>query len=358
MIFFLGLLAVPLFGVETTVILTGQTSPRFDVRVTAPAAFNTIRDLLKGGDVVFTNFEGVIDTPRPGVPTRTGSLAHMWGPPVFAAMHEMGFNIVSLANNHAFDLSADGILNTLDVAKARGIAHAGTGRNVTEAAAPGYFTTTEGVKVALIAMASGSLKLNAEATDSRPGVNALRLDETTRELNPADSARILASIREAAAQAEIVIAYQHSHYWETPNTITPPWMKTWARACLDAGATIFVAHGTPLVHGLEIYRGRPIFYGLGNFIFQSTINQERAVWESFVVRGTFEGGKLRALKLRPVLLNAEGEPGVRFIATRGLPAPLAGAEATALIERFASLSREYGTELQVEGDYAIVKLAP
>jgi len=58
--------------------------------------------------------------------------------------------------------------------------------------------------------------------------------------------------------AECVIVYQHSHYWDRGDwRRTPEWQKRWARRCIDAGATAFVGHGVPLLHGLEIYRGRP-----------------------------------------------------------------------------------------------------
>ena len=56
---------------------------------------------------------------------------------------------------------------------------------------------------------------------------------------------------------------------------TPPWQRDLAHQAVDAGAGIFVSHGPPLLHGIEIYRGKPIFYGLGGFFFQTITKPER-----------------------------------------------------------------------------------
>lgn len=71
-------------------------------------------------------------------------------------------------------------------------------------------------------------------------------------------------------QADYVFVYHHDHYWAPDWQDTPEWKKQWRRACIDAGATAFISHGVPVIHGIEIYRDRPIFHGLGNFIFHTT----------------------------------------------------------------------------------------
>ena len=97
--------------------------------------------------------------------------------------------------------------------------------------------------------------------------------------NKEDSDRILKSIREAHAHADLVIVYQHNHVFSNrpfsavfgeglPERLAPPaWLKKWVHAEIDAGADVVVMHGAPLLHGVEIYRGKPIFYDLGNFIY-------------------------------------------------------------------------------------------
>src|SRR6185295_17337545 len=175
--------------------------------------------------------------------------------------------------NHAWDLKVLGIQNTLAQAKRLGLAHAGIGNNVQDAVAPGYLKTPKGT-VALVSMASGLIADGGSATASRAGVNELRVEGN--KPNPDDAKRILQSIGDAAGHADLVIVYEHNHVFdkpfltmmgeELPERLVPPaWLKQWTHDEIDAGADIIVMHGAPLLHGVEIYRGKPIFYDLGNF---------------------------------------------------------------------------------------------
>jgi len=85
-------------------------------------------------------------------------------------------------------------------------------------------------------------------------------------LNADDVARICNVIFEAKAQADVVLAYHHNHLLEEGGRQTPLWQRLFARLCIDAGASLYVSHGAPRLLGIELYRGRPIFYDLGNLI--------------------------------------------------------------------------------------------
>lgn len=344
--------AVPLRADPLIVTLAGQTLVRYDGRVSAPPSFAEMAALLRGGDVTFTNLEAAVVGPKSEGPTRGEELLHSVGPEVVDSLKAEGFNLLALGNNHSWDLGTGGVVSTLEAVDARGLAHAGTGRTLAEATAPGYLATQAG-KVALVAFASGKVGIGGAATATKPGLSELRLDEKTKVLNAADSARILASIREAAANARCVIAYDHNHYWEASMLDTPTWMQAWAHACIDAGATIFVSHGEPLMHGIEIYKGRPIFYNLGNFAFQ-TKTQEKwkgpEIWESVMARCTFDGDRLTAVTLVPLVLNDQGEAGPRFIETRGWPRLATGARRESILGKLAKLSLPYGTTYQPTAD--------
>jgi poly-gamma-glutamate capsule biosynthesis protein CapA/YwtB (metallophosphatase superfamily) len=88
--------------------------------------------------------------------------------------------LLSLSGNHAFDLKATGIQNTIREADSRKIVHAGTGNNLAEAAAPGYLHTPKGT-IALIASASGLIAPGGSAAADRPGVNELRVEAGDKE---------------------------------------------------------------------------------------------------------------------------------------------------------------------------------
>src|SRR5271169_2164004 len=153
-----------------TITLTGQSMIRSDIRATAPAAVPVIQGLLKG-DVVFTNFEAAVAEKGETVHEGRGFLAP---PEALDALTTFGFNLLSLSDNHAFDLKVKGVQNTLREVDSRKIAHAGTGNNLAEAAAPGYMKTPKGT-IALMASASGLIAPGASATADRPGVNELRI---------------------------------------------------------------------------------------------------------------------------------------------------------------------------------------
>jgi poly-gamma-glutamate capsule biosynthesis protein CapA/YwtB (metallophosphatase superfamily) len=373
-----------------TITLTGQSMIRSDIRETAPSAVPAIRGLLKG-DVIFSNFEGAVAEKGETVHEGRGFLSP---PEALDALTAFGFNLLALSGNHAFDLKVTGIQNTIREADRRKIVHAGTGNNVEEAVAPGYLHTPKGT-IALIASASGLITPGGSATAARPGVNELRVmagdkeNEATIDLpgalgntpNSEDAQRILQSIRNARKQADLVIVYQHNHVFGNhafstiftegmQERLAPnDWLKKWTHAEVDAGADIVVMHGAPLLHGVEIYRGRPIFYDLGNFIYNVpptlTYIDEPMNWESVVAYVQFQGKNLQSIALRPIVMNnlGEGQPDVhdpyasnQFLRTRGLPSPATGARAGYILERIAELSKPFGTKLEIKGDTAEIKL--
>jgi poly-gamma-glutamate synthesis protein (capsule biosynthesis protein) len=347
---------------------------RSDIRVHAPSAVPTIKSLLKG-DVIFTNFEATIVDEKKGQSHMDGRF--LSPPEALDALQSFGFNLVSLSNNHAFDLKVPGIENTLQEAARLNLAHAGTGNTIEEAVAPGYLHTPKGT-IALVAMASGLIADGGSATATRPGVNELRVEGN--KPNEEDTQRILQSIRNARKQADLVIVYEHNHVFdkpfstimleELPERLAPPdWLKKWTHAEVDAGADIIVMHGAPLLHGVEIYHGRPIFFDLGNFIFQAPpidiLLDEPINWESVVAYVEFQGKNLQSIKFRPVAQNKIGQGQADtedehtnnlFLQTRGLPTPATGEQAHYILERLADLSRPFGTTVEVKGETAEIKL--
>lgn len=366
-----------------TVILTGQSMIRSDLRTTAAAAVPGMKALLQG-DVVYTHLEAAVAEGGESVSQGRGFLTP---PESLDALQALGFNLLSLSGNHSFDLGAAGIGNTLRETSRRHIVHAGIGENLDEAAAPDYLHAGN-MTIALVACASGLIAPGASATGDRPGVNELRinaggrLNEATADLpgTPAntpdeqDATRILNSIRTARQHADIVIVYQHNHVFgdkafstlfgeglperQAPNE----WLRKWTHREVAAGADIVVMHGAPLLHGVEIFRGRPIFYDLGNFIYNLpptlTYIDEPISWESVVARVQFRGRALQSITLVPIALNVlgEGQPDAHnpytnneFLDTRGLPSAATGAKATYILERLAALSRPLGTRVEVSG---------
>lgn len=353
-------LAAVLPAGELRVLLTGQSLIKHDLRAVQPADYPALREFLQAGapHAAFTNLETAIHGPFGGAPTRHTEYQHAAEPVVLDCLRELGFNLLSTGNNHSWDLGTAGILSTLHEVDRRGFVRAGTGRNLGEASAPAFLETPAG-RVALVALASGRIRPGAAATADRPGVNEVRLD-AEKLLLPEDVERVLVAVRLAAVHARAVIVYQHDHYWEEDLRLTPEWKKSFARACIDAGASVFVSHGVPQLHGLEIYKGRPVFYGLGNLVFHTITKPGHyapEVWQSVVADLVLDGdGRAASLRLRPVLLNEHGADPARFNETRGAPRPARGPDARRVLEHLAALSASYGTTFRFEDDSALVVL--
>jgi poly-gamma-glutamate capsule biosynthesis protein CapA/YwtB (metallophosphatase superfamily) len=371
------------------ITLAGQSMIRSDIRVHTPTAVATISPLLRG-DVIFTNFEATVIEKVQS--THDGRF--LSPPEALDALQALGFNLVALSDNHSFDLKVPGIQNTLREVMSRNLVHAGIGNTLEEAAAPGYLHTPKGT-VALVAMASGLIAEGGSATATRPGVNELRIEaggkpnestsvlpaEPGNEPNPEDKRRILQSIRDARQRADLVIVYEHNHVFlnrpfgalfseELPERLAPAdWLKKWTHEEIDAGADIIVMHGAPLLHGVEIYHGRPIFFDLGNFIFQvppANINlDEPIIWESVVAHVEFQGKNLQSITFQPIVMNkiGQGQADTQdehtnnlFLQTRGLPTPAKGDQARYILQRLAESSRPFGTTVEVKDDTAEIRL--
>ncbi|WP_326525512.1 CapA family protein [Sphingomonas sp.] len=304
-------------------ILLGQSLIHEDLCAGPWPGLDGIRAALAGADVVFTDLETAIEGPGAGPATRTGETLHTAPAYVIDCLKSLGVSIVTTANNHAWDLGSTGILTAIDALDRRGIIHAGTGRDIDTAFAPAVQQTPAGA-FALVSAATGAIRDGAGATPNRAGVAELRR-LASGELDAGDVARSLDAIRRARADGATVLFCLHNHHWEPVQSDTPAFQRAFARQCIDAGAAAFVAHGTPLMQGIERYKGAPLFHGLGNFIFQTRKVDgfyKEPTWRSLIVDARFRDGCFLSATLIPVGLDASKHGG-EF--SRGTPGLLAGA---------------------------------
>ena len=338
-------------------IALGQALIEHDLREHPYPDLSLVSERLRGADAVFSNLETTLRLEGTGVATREGVYFHSAPPSVLDCLRELSINLLALSNNHSYDLGAAGIVATIEQTLARNFGHAGTGPNIHLASAPGQLESSAG-SVALVAFAS-KVPAGSLADASRAGVNHLCL-VAPGVLDDADQERILTSVETAAQRSGIVVVYHHDHYWEPDWHDTPRWKQRWARACIDAGASAYISHGVPLLHGIEIYRERPIFYGLGNFIFHTRTqvgHYEPAVWESVIAHCEFCDRRLEALRIEPIALNEIGQEGPNFLATRGRPSLAQAAQARSILERLRALSAPYGTRMVIDAGAGDIDLS-
>jgi poly-gamma-glutamate capsule biosynthesis protein CapA/YwtB (metallophosphatase superfamily) len=407
-----------------TIAVTGQSLIKHDIRDIDTDGFQAVQDLITDADFAFTNFESTILGRHGGWPLK-GSFFGCSQPVVLDTLRSIGFQGLSLSNNHAFDLGPPGVLSTLEEVDARGFLHAGAGRNRQDAARPGEGAFADRI-IALVAMDGGPGPDFMYAADAgpgrpeRPGVNRLKLsqildvdqqafddlailrdrigytsmdlgndsqpddiplidadveiaiararfrrsDRFARdvEIDCDDMERHLEAISSAADAGRMAIAYLHHHHWASDWYEVPDWVSAVARRCIDAGATMFVSHGAPVLQPVEIYRGKPIFYSLGNFIFH--IRSEgskwtaREIWESVVGLCTFDSdGSLTGMTFHPVIIG--GREGLRCdrLDRRLAPELVRGEDAARILTRFQAQSAKFGTRITLSGDVAIYEPA-
>jgi poly-gamma-glutamate synthesis protein (capsule biosynthesis protein) len=346
-----------------------------------------------------------------------------------------GFDLVSRANNHTGDYGADGMRLTTRHVDAAGLVQAGVGENLAEAREAKYLETARG-RVALVSVAStfpdhSRAGRARGAVRGRPGLNPLRFTTTyvvTRprfealkalmkelglrvpdsdaqlqlfgqrfEVGEAPAVRteplqedldeIAAVVRGASRLADYTLVTFHGHEGRPGDRFVPAdFLVTFSRAMIDAGASVVAGHGPHVLRGIEIYKGRPIFYSLGDFIFQNEtvlrlpeenyapyglgpeaqvadfnarrydndrrgFPAEREIWEAVVAVTRWAGGALAGIDLHPITLGFGRPP-----AERGRPQLAEGELARKIVEDVARLSRPFGTQVVFEGGMGRVVL--
>lgn len=406
-----------------------------------------IRDFIAQADVRYNNLEMVISNNDCFASTYCGVPWLTAEPEVLDDVLKYGFNCMGFANNHTMDYSYGGVESTLDAVKSRGLPVCGAGMSLAEATAPAMVDSANG-KVAVLCITS-TCDDAARAGDPhgpfppRPGVNKLRHSETfvvnaehmkvleeiaevthingrinnskrggyivskpgifnlgtvdfklgqteckTSTPNAQDMQRMKKAIEQAKQEADYVVVCFHSHEIKAELDEEPDYfIEEFARACIDWGACAVVGSGTHQIKALEMYKGRPIFYSIANFIFQSEqmrylpadfydrygIDRSKSVQEAVAIRsngGTrgletefknykglipmleFEDGKLTAVSIKPVELGFYHENK----AVKGLPHEASEAVTQEVYQTLCQLSAEYGTRLTCENGLIRVEL--
>jgi len=235
--------------------------------------FDAVRGVLQTADVRIGHVE-VPHTSR-GVPQAFDIPAPASRPEHLAALAHAGFDIATLAGNHIADVGPPGIEDTIAELERLGIACAGAGPTLAAARRPAI-VERQGVRV-------GCLSYNCVgpeeswAADDRPGCAYLIVESQGRPMRPGDGADrtatvaaetlavLEADVGDLRARCDVVVVALHKGIGHTPAVVLP-YERELAHAAIDAGADLVVGHHAHILRGIEIYRDRPIFHGLGNFV--------------------------------------------------------------------------------------------
>ena len=426
---------------EFTMALTGDSIITRKLSVFREPQFLEMIELIRDADMAFTNLEMLFHDYEP-YPMHSSGGTYMRGDPQLAEeLVWAGFDMVARANNHTGDYGVLGMnLTTKYVAEA-GLVQAGAGASLYEAREAKYLQTHE-ARVALISVAS-TFPDHSRAGKSRgdiparPGLNPLRhtstrvlaaddfqtLSDALTEIgmrgggrggrggrggqrmnvfgtqvvsgeesgtrttpNQEDMDEISAVVRSASNMADYTIVTIHAHESGRGRSTPADFLVTFARAMIDAGADVMVGHGPHVLRGIEIYKGKPILYSLGDFLFQNEtllrlpaenyrtyglgadkhvgdfndsrygmdqrgFPAQRETWESVVAVLDWRDGQLSAVRLHPISLGF-GQPRTK----RGRPMfadeELGGKILNDLIER----SAPFGTRIDVVDGVGVIQI--
>jgi poly-gamma-glutamate synthesis protein (capsule biosynthesis protein) len=257
---------------ELIVYAVGDIAPDRDEPGTL---FKHVSETLNRGDIAFCQLESVLS--ERGTPLPQARLVCRAKPQVARALKDAGFKIVSFASNHCMDLGREAFYDTLDVLKREGLSVIGAGRNIGAARQPAM-VETKGTRVAFLSYNS-ILPQAYWAEVDRPGcapMRAFTIYEQVEHDQPGTPCRIhtyphrgdlnamMSDIRQAKTQADVVIASFHWGIHFVPAVIAD-YQRDVAHAAIDAGADLILGHHAHILKGIEVYKGKAIFYSLCNF---------------------------------------------------------------------------------------------
>src|ERR1051325_1755469 len=206
-----------------------------------------VRDTLLAADIRFAQVERVYSTRGTLQPHSGGSHSRL--PPAMASIFtDCGFNIVSVASNHAMDWGPDALLDTVELLRAQGIRTVGAGRNLTEARRP-EFIDCKGLRVAFLAYCS-ILQDGYAAGPDRPGVPPQVITTPDEQ----DFTALLSDVRSAKEAADKVVLSLHWGIHFVPRLIAD-YQRTLAYAAFEAGADVILGHHAHVPKAIEIHAG-------------------------------------------------------------------------------------------------------
>ncbi len=246
-----------------------------------------VRDVISGADLAIANFEN----PAPNrFRYHTSGTTFTADPRLIDGLVNAGIDYVSIANNHIGDAGDNGILQTISNLRKRGLKYSGAGKDVTAARAPAMLEAN-GTTVAVLAF--DAIDKGDYAGRKEPGSSALTLRRVETGITAA---------REAGADVVIVFPHWGVEYRSKPFAR----QQELARQIIDAGADMIIGNHAHYAAAMEVYEGKPIWYALGNFVFDQT-------WSEFTMEGitlelTFQGAELLQVKMRPHIILDKAQP--------------------------------------------------
>jgi len=246
-----------------------------------------VRELIKGADIAMANFEN----PAPDNWRWHGKgMIFSANPKHIAGLVNAGIDWVGLANNHIGNAGRAGIVATQANLDDYGIKHSGAGRNTADAHKASLLKAG-GVTVGILAY--DTIDGGSRSGPTTPG--SARMTKAFLEKD-------IAAARKAGADVVIVFPHWGVEYRAKPTA----GQRNLAHLAIDAGADLVIGNHPHWAEGMEVYKGKPIWYALGNFVFDQTWSEP--TMEGITLEMTFRGTSLVQVRMRPHLIMGKAQP--------------------------------------------------
>jgi poly-gamma-glutamate synthesis protein (capsule biosynthesis protein) len=256
---------------------------------------------LASADITVGNLESTL--ARLGPPTH-GDDSFAADPKVRSGLRLAGFDVLSLANNHAGDFGIRSLVATERLVRAGGIQPVGAGVNLAAAWRPAV-VEREGIRFGFLAF--NAVGETPRASAEGPGAASVSMRPVTGPLDARDLAWATGAVRALRRTVDVVIVLPH---WGQEYTHAPVAdQRTVGRALVDAGASVVVGGHAHWVQRVDMHRGRPIVHSLGNFVFD--MDWEPEVREGAVLELRFRGSTLQQARFVPYVIGSDFAP--RFV---------------------------------------------
>ncbi len=290
-----------------------------------------VADWLADADLTMGNLESPLSTAGTAIPGK--GICFRSNPANVKALSQSGFDLMTVANNHAVDYDSPALLETIAVLEKENIAVIGGGENIERATKPAILDSN-GVKIACLGYTEmadiywdPSYPRRMRATESIPGVA------------PLEKERVIADIAAVKDQVDLVAVTLHwgVEYQEQPEA----YQREMAKAFIDAGADVIIGHHPHCIQGVETYQDGIIFYSLGNFVFDQDWSLQTR--QGLAVEMTLSTLGWQNAALSPVLI------------TEGQPKLAEDTDAQAILELLQRISAPLGTEIEIKDGKAYIK---
>jgi poly-gamma-glutamate capsule biosynthesis protein CapA/YwtB (metallophosphatase superfamily) len=328
-------------------------------RADPPSVFEHVAPLLRQGDIVVGNLEGLnCDRGAPIIgKIEVGSRHLRSSPDNLRALESAGFNAMILANNHNMDYGPEGLLQTIALLDEKKIAHSGAGRNLEDAHRPAI-VERNGTRVALLSYTSVFPPAGYAADENTPGVATIKVGTSyqapenvqyqpgfpplvTTTPDPVQQDRMVSDVRQARQLADIVLVAFHWGVSYGHGKVVG-YQKELGRAAIDAGADLIMGAHPHALMAMEMYKGKLICYSMGNFVMDGFTSSHFGS-DTMILKCHVRNKQIVKCSIVPARISAQWQPTL-----------LTHEQSVEVMKKLDSMSADFGTMYSMDGDEIVV----